>query len=64
MYTKIAGETDIEVITTAVWSGEEALDQAKKSVLAEMQKRGINPREIMQELGVTAERGLYQIRPY
>lgn len=64
LFIKIAGETDLEVVTTAIWTDEETLEHAKKLISAEMQKTGINPKEVMKQLGVTVERGIYETKPY
>ena len=52
------------VVTTAVWKDEEAFQNAKKSAAEEFKKIGFDPPEIMKNLKVEIERGIYRRSPY
>ena len=52
------------VVTTAVWKDEEAFQNAKKSAAEGFKKIGFNPPEIMKNLKVEIERGIYRRSPY
>ena len=54
----------MNVITTAVWASESAMEEARKSVATEFAARGFEPPEIMQRLGVTMQRATYHRAPY
>ena len=52
------------VVTTAVWKDEEAFQNAKKSAAEGFRKMGFNPLQIMKNLKVEIERGVYRRLPY
>lgn len=52
------------VVTTAVWKDEEAFQNAKRSAAEEFKKIGFDPPEIMKNLKVEIERGIYRRSPY
>jgi hypothetical protein len=54
----------VNVITTAVWASESAMEEARKTIAAEFATIGFNPPEIMQRLGVKMQRGTYRRAPY
>jgi hypothetical protein len=54
----------VNVITTAVWAGESAMEEARKSVATEFAALGFKPPEIVQRLGVTMQRATYRRAPY
>jgi heme-degrading monooxygenase HmoA len=64
IYEKKDGVSRHNVVTTAVWQSEEAFENAKKMALAEFQKVGFNPQEIMSRLKIEMERGIYERSPY
>jgi heme-degrading monooxygenase HmoA len=64
VYDKKSGEGDINIVTTAVWEDEEALENAKKAIVTEFRKQGTNPAEIMKSLRVQASRSIYTRSPY
>lgn len=64
IYEKKDGASRHNVATTAVWQSEEAFENAKKMALAEFQKIGFNPQEIMSRLKIEMERGIYERSPY
>ena len=59
VYQNTDGSGRQNIITTAVWANEEAFQNAKQAALAEFQKRGFNPPEIMKRLRVEIERGVF-----
>ena len=64
VYEKKSGEGDVNIVTTAVWKDEEAVENAKKTILAEFSKQGTNPAEIMKSLRVRFSRSLYSRSSY
>lgn len=64
LYEKRVGENRYNIITTAVWENEEALEKARKAAAAELEKQKFNPQELMKKLEVTVERGIYERFPY
>jgi len=64
VYEKTAGDNSINIVTTAVWKTEAAMNNAKKAAAAEFQKLNFNPQKIMQDLRVVAGRGVYSRTPY
>ena len=64
VFKRTNGDGRVNVITTAVWASQAAMDAARKSISEEFAKIGFNPPEIMQRLGVQIERGIYQRAPY
>ena len=54
----------VNVITTAVWSSESALQEARKSVAAKFASIGFDPPAIMRRLGVEMQRATYRRSPY
>ena len=64
VYEKKSGESDVNIVTTAVWKDEEAVENAKRAILREFSKQGTNPAEIMKSLRVQVSRSLYSRSPY
>ncbi len=64
VFRRTAGEGRVNVVTTAVWANAAAMEKAKKSIAAEFAKAGFNPPQIMENLGVQIERGIYQRSHY
>lgn len=64
VHQRVAEDGRVNVITTAVWASESAMDEARKSVATEFAARGFKPPEIMQRLGVTMQRATYHRAPY
>lgn len=64
VYERVAGNNRFNIVTTAVWESEQAMEDAKKSAAIEFQKRGFNPPEIMKRLGVQIERAEYRRESY
>lgn len=54
----------VNVITTAVWASESAMQEARKAIAAEFASIGFDPPAIMQRLGVQMQRATYQRAPY
>lgn len=59
-----AGDSRYNIVTTAVWASEDAYENAKKMALAEFQKIGFNPQEIMKKHNVQIDRAVYERSPY
>ena len=64
VFKRASGDGRVNVITTAVWASQAAMEDARKSISEEFAKIGFNPPEIMRRLGVQIERGIYQRAPY
>lgn len=64
IFEKVGGDGTHNVVTTAVWESEAAYKNAMQAALAEYQKTGWSPKEIMQRLGVRVERAIYSREPY
>lgn len=64
IFKRVSGVGRVNVITTAVWANQAAMEAAKTSISAEFARIGFNPPEVMQRLGVQIERGLYHRAPY
>ena len=64
VHQRVAGEGPVNVVTTAVWADQAALDAAKQSIAAEFARIGFNPPQIMQRLGIQMERGIYRRSAY
>lgn len=46
-------------ITVAVWENEEKLHDAKKAVQKKYEKEGIDPKEMLDRLNISIERGVF-----
>jgi len=64
IYERTAGDARHNLVTTAVWTDEDAFEGAKKEIPARLRALGINPQETMKALDVHLERGLYTRLPY
>ena len=64
VHERTAGDGKVNVVTTAVWESEDAMQKARQAVPTEFAKTGFNPPEIMQRLGVQIERAIYRRSPY
>lgn len=64
VFRHMAGEGRVNVVTTAVWANQAAMEEARKAIPVEFAKIGFSPPEIMKKLGVQIERGVYQRAPY
>lgn len=64
VYESIDGGNRHNVVTTAVWKDEEAFQNAKRSAAEGFKKIGFDPPEIMKNLKVEIERGIYRRSPY
>jgi len=64
VFKRASGEGRVNVVTTAVWESQAAMEAARKSVAEEFEKVGFKPPEIMKRLGVQIERGVYHRAPY
>jgi heme-degrading monooxygenase HmoA len=64
LYEKKDGESRYNFVTTAVWKDDKAFADAQKAVAAEFQRRGFNPQQTAQALGVERIRSIYERSPY
>jgi len=64
IYEQTAGESQFNVLTTAVWKSEEAFENAKKAVLAEYQRTGYDPQVVRTKLGIEQTRSTYTRAAY
>ena len=64
IYENMDGGSRHNVVTTAVWTDDEAFQNARKRAAEEFQRIGFNPPEIMKRLKVEIERGVYRRSPY
>jgi heme-degrading monooxygenase HmoA len=64
VHRRAAGESRFDIVTTAVWESDEAMQNAKQAVAAFYQKVGFNPPDIMKRLGVRIERAEYRRKSY
>ena len=64
VFRRTVGDGRVNVVTTAVWANQAAMEEARKSVPAEFAKIGFSPPEIMKKLGIQIERGVYQRAAY
>jgi heme-degrading monooxygenase HmoA len=53
-----------DIMTTAVWETEDAYNNAKNAMAAQLQRLGLNPQDIMRRLKAQVERGIYERSPY
>jgi len=64
VYRRVTGDGQINVVTTAVWASQAAMEDAKKEIPTEFAKVGFSPPEVMKRLGVQIMRGLYERTAY
>jgi len=64
VYERNAGEGRHNVVTTAVWKDEKALETARRAMPEKLQALGINPAEKMRDLNVQIERGVFTRSAY
>lgn len=64
VYQRTVDDGQVNVITTAVWASESAMQEARKSIAAEFASIGFDPSGIMQRLGVQMQRATYRRAPY
>lgn len=59
-YERITENGDIEYITIATWTSEQAVTNAREAVNAENQRTGFNRAEMLQKLNIKMEPGLFR----
>src|SRR5690606_18491299 len=52
---------NLRVITVAIWSDRQYMDNARLVIREEMQKAGINMPAFLEQNGITMERDIYQV---
>jgi heme-degrading monooxygenase HmoA len=64
IYTKESGPGRWNVVTTAVWTDEEAYQAARTAAQAEYSRINFNPQEVIKRLGVQMERSEFARAAY
>ena len=64
VYEKTDGDSNFNVMTTAVWESEQALENAKEATIVELGRRNLRPQEIMKALKIEMQRAVYLRSPY
>lgn len=64
LYEKTAGDGRTDFLTTAVWESQEAFENAKTAVAAQIVSAGSDPREGLKALGIETERAIFRRSPY
>lgn len=64
LHERVEGTGRFNIVTTAVWESESALENAKSAATEEFKKAGFNPQEMMKRLNVEVERAIYHRSPY
>jgi len=59
VYERTDENGDFFYVTVAVWVNEEAIQNAKKAVQAEYQKKGFDMTAMLKRLNIVIDRGLY-----
>ncbi|QOL80324.1 antibiotic biosynthesis monooxygenase family protein [Pseudooceanicola spongiae] len=54
------GPGRFNIVTIAVWESAEAIEAAKRAVLASRGESGIDPASLIAELGITADMAVYR----
>lgn len=60
-YSHADEQGNLSFITVALWKDQASIDQAKKAVQESYQKEGFNMPSFISRLGITMERGLYEV---
>lgn len=55
-----AEEERIFFVTVAVWKDQESIENAKKSVFSEYEKQGFDMPGMLERLGISIERGVFE----
>jgi len=64
IYTKESGPGHYNVVTTAVWTNEEAYQVARQAAQEEYRRINFCPQDVIKRLGVQMERGEYSRQVY
>ncbi|HEV2700453.1 MAG TPA: hypothetical protein VGV09_02395 [Steroidobacteraceae bacterium] len=64
VFRRTAGDGRVKIVTTAVWTSDAAMEEAKRSISTEFAEIGFDPAQIMKRLGVQIERGIYRRAAY
>ncbi|PJZ78784.1 antibiotic biosynthesis monooxygenase family protein [Leptospira neocaledonica] len=60
-YIRERSEDEIQFVTVAIWENEEAISNAKKEVQTSYQKEGFDMPGMLQRLGISIERGIFDL---
>lgn len=63
-YESMGESGNLTYITIAVWDNEKSLNEAKEAVETENKKQDFNPKEMMERLNITMERGIFKEMEY
>jgi len=64
VYEKADGDSRYNVLTVAVWGTDEAYENARTAVAAELKRQGLNPQQTLQNLNIERTRSTYHRTPY
>ncbi|MEI7011779.1 antibiotic biosynthesis monooxygenase family protein [Leptospira licerasiae] len=59
-YIREKSPGEFQFVTVAIWENEEAISNAKKEVLSSYQREGFDMPAMLQRLGITIERGIFE----
>lgn len=59
-YIREKSADEIQFVTVAVWENEDPISNAKKEVLASYQKEGFDMPGMLERLGISIERGIFE----
>ncbi|MGJ4788627.1 antibiotic biosynthesis monooxygenase [Leptospira koniambonensis] len=60
-YIREKSKDDFQFVTVAIWENEEAINNAKKEVQISYQREGFDMPGMLQRLGISIERGIFEI---
>ncbi|TGM11237.1 antibiotic biosynthesis monooxygenase [Leptospira selangorensis] len=60
-YIREKSSNEIQFVTVAIWEDEEAISNAKKEVQASYQKEGFDMPGMLERLGISIERGIFDV---
>jgi heme-degrading monooxygenase HmoA len=60
VFEQIGESGEFNLVTIAVWESDEAIEAAKKAVVAKHEEMGFNPQEMFARLGIKAELATYR----
>ncbi|PJZ26109.1 antibiotic biosynthesis monooxygenase [Leptospira hartskeerlii] len=59
-YIRENGPNEFQFVTVAIWENEEAISNAKKEVQSSYQREGFDMPGMLQRLGISIERGIFE----
>ena len=64
VFEKTDGASRLNVVTTAVWTDDEAYSSARKAAVEAFDRIGFHPQQIMKDLNIQMDRAVYRRLPY